>query len=165
MKKFLTTIGLIWVLIFGLASVGCNNTATVKKAQDLADELRAINHKLAKANNDAADAHKIPLVLHKAVNGAVEKFSQSLDTVDAAIIAAKVVTSKEDAQSKLDFIQRLFDTDVFLSFANVAATVIDFPPEIKAQMQAILAGAQLVFASIRALFAEAQTAIKEGHYA
>jgi len=155
MKRFLTVLLLVFVTVL----TGCDKTATIRKTQEKAIELRIYNRNILKATNDARADGTISASLHRGVVNAGEKFSKALDITDQAVLAWRQLPTKQQQDSQLDFIQRLIDSDVFDAFMDILDAVASFPPDVKAKIQEYIAAAKLVFASIRALFADSGVVI------
>lgn len=161
MKKFLVTLALLYCVLL----TGCDKTATLRKAEEFATQMRIYNRSIVKATNDAKEAGKIDSGLHRNVIFAAEQFSRGLDAADAGIALAKKAVSKTDQQAGLDFVERLIDTEVFAGFVAVVEAVTSFPPDVKQQIEAILASVRLAFAAIRTLFADAGSVYIPRRYA
>lgn len=158
-RKLLVLVAMMSVLV-----TACDRTRTVEKAEKLAIELRLYNRNIAKVTNDAFREGKISSSLHLGVITGCDKFSKALDGTDRAIAAVKIVTEASEVRTGLDFVQRLFDTEVFSAFIAIGEAVIDVPPDLKARLDSIFASIRLAFAAVRALFADAQHAMRGENY-
>jgi hypothetical protein len=146
------------VVIYSLMFTGCG--ATLKKLENLADELRLHNKNIARVTNEFHAAGKLSDTFHKGVLTANDKFSKALDGADAAIAAGKQIADKTEAKSALDYARRIIDSTVFPAFLDIGAAVFNVPPEVKAQLENILRLMRLAFASITALFAQAEQQLR-----
>lgn len=146
-------------------ATACDRVKTIEKAERLAIELRLYNRNIAQTTNEAFRSQKISSGLHLGVITACDKFSKALDGADRGIAAVKLVTDKTEAQTGLNFVERLFDTEVFTAFVGIVDAVVDVPADVKARLDSIFATIRLAFTAIRALFADAQIAMRGENYA
>ncbi len=150
---------MLFMVAVVLAQIGCDKAKTIEKLEKVLTELRADNRSIAKITNDQFAAGKLDRSILAAVIPACDKFSQALDAGDAAIVAAKLVTETKEAGSALDYAERLINGRVFDSFIDVAQAVISVPPEIREQIDTLLAEIRAAFALIRLIMSDAQIAI------
>ncbi len=154
MRKIFGCLTVIYALMF----TGCG--ATLKKLENTADELRIHNKSIARVTNEFHAAGKLLDGFHKGVLTANDRFSKSLDGADAAIAAAKLITTGTERKSALDYARRIIDVEVFPAFLDIVEAIIDVPPEVKTRIEEILALIRIAFAAITTLFADAGMPLK-----
>lgn len=159
MKKFFTALIVAYSLLLGAA---CDRTKTLTEVDKLSSQFRIYGRNIAKANNDAFEANKITRDLHGKMNTAAEVYFKALDLVDKGVNAARSATG-EELKTKIDYLKRLMDVEVFGAFMDIVDVVAEVPPELRSQLEAYLAAIRLLFASVTSLFAQVATKPQEAY--
>lgn len=152
MKKFFTALIIVYSILLGAA---CDRTKTLTEVDKLSSKFRIYGRNIAQTNNDAFEAGQITKDLHGKVLKSAEFYFKALDLVDRGVNAARSATG-EDLSSKIDYLKRLMDVEVFGAFMDIVDVVTEVPPELKAKLETYLAAIRLLFASVTSLFAQVQ---------
>jgi len=160
MKKFLTSMLLIFAIVFAGLSFGCDHAKaikTVRTAQNKAAETLGYIKNIAKANNDAFEAGDISTSIHKPVNDAAAKALQAVNAFIVAVNAAKAaVAGGADPNGQVDLLKTLFNQQTAKAVLSLVALVATVPAGLAAKIGSWVISLQAAIEAFRVLFAELQ---------
>jgi hypothetical protein len=164
MKKFLTSILLIFAIVFAGLSFGCDHAKaikTVRSAENKAAESLIYIHNIAKANNDAFEAGDISTVVHKPVNDAAGKALQAVNAFIRATEAAKAaVAAGADPNGQVDILKALFNNETARAVLSLVGLVATVPASLAVKIGSWVAGLKAVVLAFTVLFAQIDQEVK-----
>lgn len=163
MKRIFITMLIVASFVFGLT--GCDKTASIRKAKEEIAKARIYGRNVQKANNDGFRAGNLSAGDLAKLTAAAAKYRDGINIAEKAIAAAdEAIKNGATAKDVLGVLQSELDSNVINALQAFVESVTTVPPALTDKVKNWLAAIQVVIATIRTLFADAQHAAGGENY-